>query len=349
MILSKGITYFYNMHSGKQRKIEDILLSAQMSDNDKVSICRELLQESAHSKNGVWKSFTPEDLSKQKKNQSLSDFIPSELPRFDTLFGGFRRGEMVIVAARPGMGKTAFLNRLALRHSLSRKVLYLQFEQSGIPFYDSLIREAGVEDDDVETLLSAEEAERRLWSRNLKIVGAGSSDFYGLTDFLEQEMSDFPADILILDNLQYLYLQLSNHSRDRELSKILCQLHTFTVKHNCVFLISSHLSRGTEYSYNKIPGMSHLRESGSIEMFADKIIFLYRPSYYKINMDEDGNDLTHLMELILAKNRSGSTGDIRYSCSFSPFRLSLFPEAREQFELPPSPERNRETVKDNPF
>jgi len=322
------------MHSAPLKKIEDILLASHLSDAEKVRLGKSLLEETQKAEMSLWQSFTPAELRDKKDADTLADFIPSELEQFDERFGGFRRGELVIVACRSGVGKTSFLNRLALRHSAKRQVLYLQLEHSNIPFYDRLVREARLPKDYAESLLSEKEAEEELLGRKLKIAAASPSDIGGMLSFLEMEMQKFPAELVLIDQLQYLYTHIHYGNRDRELGRIAHHLHEIAVRYGCVLVVNSALNRGPDYSINKIPQSAHLRDSGNIEIFADKILFLYRPSVYRIFEDEDGNDISDLLELIVAKNRSGVTGEIRYTCTFDPFSLRLFPEAKQHFDLP---------------
>ncbi|WP_156289855.1 replicative DNA helicase [Oceanobacillus salinisoli] len=235
--------------------------------------------------------------------------------QLDNMTGGLQRGDLLIVAARPSVGKTAFALNLAAGHS----------KQGGSTSIFSL--EMGTKQL-LQRLLSAEGAiNGRKWGtasfseedyeRAVRAIGVISNwdlDVYDkkrtlfeIRSAIRKKLHDDPGrnHLVIIDYLQLITPAKQRERRDLEVGEITRELKLLAIELNIPILLISQLSRNVESRQDKRPLMSDLRESGNIEQDADVIFFLYREDYYDRNT-EKGNH----MEVIISKHRNGPTGTV---------------------------------------
>ena len=124
------------------------------------------------------------------------------------------------------------------------------------------------------------------------------------------------------------------NSRELEIGYISRELKNIAKDNNVCVIASSQLSRAVESrGGNKRPMLSDLRESGAIEQDADKVIFIHRPEYYGFLEDEEGNNLSGVAELLIAKNRNGRVGDVRLMVDKDFTRFKDFELVNREFSL----------------
>jgi replicative DNA helicase len=245
--------------------------------------------------------------------------IASGISSIDRLTHGWQNTDLIIVAARPSMGKTAFVLSCAKYAgiSLHMPVAVFSLEMSDIQLTNRMI--AGETDTHVEKLLThnlSEEDERRID----KLIGPLNEatiiidDTAGLNIFefrgkCRRLKADHDIKLIVVDYLQLMEGKKDGRSsnREQEISSITRALKGVAKELNVPVIALSQLSRAVESrpGGNKRPMLSDLRESGSIEQDADMVLFLYRDEYYGIYQDKNGKSTVGKAEVIIAKNRNG--------------------------------------------
>jgi replicative DNA helicase len=245
--------------------------------------------------------------------QSLAG-VASGFYDLDAMTGGFGRGDLVIVAGRPSMGKTAIATQIA-RHVTNDQpaVLFsleMSKEQLGNRFLSS---ESGVPSERLRTGQLQEKDWINL-SSALGMLGSLPVVINDQKTITVSQMSSIARQAAIqkggLGLIVVDYLQLMGEGKDnnrvQELSRITRQLKIMAGELNVPVIALSQLSREVEGRTNKRPQMSDLRESGSIEQDADLVVMLYRDEYYNPNTPDRG-----IAEVIISKHRNGPTGTVK--------------------------------------
>ena len=230
------------------------------------------------------------------------------------------RGELILIGGRPGMGKTQIalniLNSVAFKHP----VLYYSFDLSKFMFSSrwlSLI--SGIPADKIISQQLSDEqkdnltqvAEYYRCNRKIFINDTGNQSIQALRKQCEKYVSEHGVKLVCIDYIQLMSSRKYSYQRESELGYISRELKKIAKDLNICIIAMSQLSRAVEMrGGSKRPILSDLRQSGSLEQDADKVIMVYRPDYYNITEDEEGRDARCVVELIVAKNRSGKTGTV---------------------------------------
>jgi len=245
--------------------------------------------------------------------------ITTGFRRLDELTAGWQRSDLVIIAARPAMGKTAFVLTVARNAALIAKkpVALFSLEMSAVQLVQRLIcSEAELDAQKVRTgSLEAHE-----WAQLNARIGALSKapihidDTPGLTVHdlrakCRRLKSERGIEMIIIDYLQLMDGdQRRNSNREQEISAISRALKKLAKELDVPVIALSQLSRAVETrGGDKRPMLSDLRESGAIEQDADMVMFLYRPEYYGLTETETGDSTAGLCEIIIGKQRNGPT------------------------------------------
>jgi replicative DNA helicase len=256
-----------------------------------------------------------------KDGDEKSSGVPSGFFELDEVTGGWQPSNLIIVAARPGMGKTAFALALARNAAIDYKkpVAVFSLEMEAVELVNRMISmETGLESDKLRKGKLTQEDWTQLHT-NISLLseapifindtpGLSIMEFRSIARRLKQQND---VSMILID-----YLQLmrgtgdSKGLREQEISMISRSLKAISKELRIPIIALAQLSRKVEESTDKRPLLSHLRESGAIEQDADMVCFLYRPEYYKITQDADGNSTAGLAQLIIAKNRHGALRDI---------------------------------------
>lgn len=234
----------------------------------------------------------------------------------DAMTGGFQRSDLIIVAARPSMGKTSFALNLAYSVALSYKlpVAIFSLEMSKEQLVQRLLAsEARIESN----RLRKGNISQNEWEQLTHAIGILSETPIFIDDTPNITVTEMRSQarrlqaeqggqmgLILIDYLQLM--EGSGENRVQELSKITRSLKGLARELNVPIITLSQLSRGVEARTNKRPMMSDLRESGAIEQDADLVIMLYRDSYY--NPDSPDRNTA---EVIIAKHRNGPTGTVK--------------------------------------
>tara|TARA_R100001591_G_scaffold61033_2_gene70594 strand:+ start:542 stop:1855 length:1314 start_codon:yes stop_codon:yes gene_type:complete len=238
--------------------------------------------------------------------------VPTGYSNLDFYTRGWMKGCMIVLAARPGMGKTDFAINLAINGARHNKnCLFVSLEMSREELTKRIISTSlDISKRKVNTMSLSDKEKDNV----IDNLGDITQNIY-VDDKPIVSMSIIHNKILSLKRLKNIdlviidYLQLitekSGNSKYEQITNISRQLKLAAKDANIPIIVLSQLSRVVESRSSTVPKLSDLRDSGAIEQDADQVLFLYRPSYYGINQNEGGDDITNLCEVHLAKNRHG--------------------------------------------
>jgi len=267
--------------------------------------------------------------------------ISSGFSRYDSITSGFHGSDLIILAARPAMGKTAFALNLAINVAKQGKgVLIYSLEMGNEQLFDRLVasesrvRLKGIKDGTLtsEELVTLGDGLGRLSEMPIYISDSASVTMLEIKANARRLKAEGKLDFMLIDYLQLISpLTNSRKSREQEISEISRSLKILAKELNIPIVTLSQLSRGVEQRVDKRPILSDLRESGAIEQDADMVMFLYRESYYNKDTATEVNNVNipekyvkkpqdlpktgekqemEKVELIIGKHRSGPTGTI---------------------------------------
>lgn len=249
--------------------------------------------------------------------------VPSGFTELDRITAGWQKSDLIILAARPAMGKTAFVLSMARNMSVIHKapVAIFSLEMSSVQLVNRLIAS--------ETELGSEKLrtgklEQYEWEQlNTKIKDLVEAPMYiddtpalsvfELRSKARRLKQKYDIGCLIIDYLQLMTAgNIARGNREQEVSMISRQLKIIAKELNIPVIALSQLNRGVEQRSGdqKKPMLSDLRESGAIEQDADMVLFIHRPEVYGITEDGEGNSLIGMANIIIAKHRNGSIGEI---------------------------------------
>jgi len=267
-----------------------------------------------------------------KRTDGLSG-LPSGFKDLDKITSGWQNSDLIIIAARPSMGKTALVLSMAKNMAVNFNIPIAVFslEMSNVQLVNRLIvNVAELSGEKIKTgqLVEYEwhQLDRmvnKLYDAPIFIDDTPSLSVFELRTKARRLVKEHHVKCVIIDYLQLMNASgMSFGSREQEVSIISRSMKGLAKELNIPIIALSQLNRSVDIrtsqprttnkeSYDaKRPQLSDLRESGAIEQDADIVCFIHRPEYYKIFQDEQGNDLTGKAEIIIAKHRNGSTGDI---------------------------------------
>ncbi|MBW6537882.1 MAG: replicative DNA helicase, partial [Mariniphaga sp.] len=260
-------------------------------------------------------------IEKARQRKDGLSGVPSGFTALDRITSGWQKTDLIIIAARPSMGKTAFVlsmaRNMAVEHNRATAIFSL--EMSSIQLVNRLIAaETELGNDKLKT----GRLENYEWEHlNRKISALEKAPIF-IDDTPALSIFEFRAkcrrlkmqhdiQVVIVDYLQLMTAGSDNRgSREQEVSAISRSLKAIAKELNIPILALSQLNRSVESREGKRPQLSDLRESGAIEQDADIVTFIHRPEYYGITEDDSGNSLIGVAEIIIAKHRNGATGDV---------------------------------------
>ena len=258
------------------------------------------------------------------KEDGLSG-LESGFMGLDRITAGFQPGTLIILAARPAMGKTACALSMARNIAVDFKkpVAFFSLEMSVQELAMRLISsEARLQGDKLKKGRLAAYEKEQLKSGAQRLQEASNriliDDTPQLTIFelrakARRLKQRYDIQMIFIDYLQLMSsggIDNSNGNREQEISMISRQLKALSKELNIPVLAMSQLSRAVENRVGNKPQLSDLRESGAIEQDADIVMFIYRPEYYNIMEDDHGSTIG-MADLLIAKHRSGGTGEVR--------------------------------------
>ena len=286
-----------------------------------------------------------------QNHESLSG-VPSGFTKIDRITAGWQPTDLVIVAARPSMGKTAFVlsmaRNMAVEHGCAVGLFSLEMSAQQL-VKRMIVSETEIDSDkvrtgrlDTEEWVYLENKIRKLTEAPIFIDDTPALSVFEFRTKCRRLVLQNNIRIAIIDYLQLMsWTGDTKGNREQEVSNISRSLKAFAKELNIPIIALSQLNRGVENRtglQNKRPQLADLRESGAIEQDADIVAFIHRPEYYGFSQDEEGNSLIGLAEIIIAKHRNGALDNIQltFKKNFAKFAeredLSLSFDAPQTFQ-----------------
>jgi replicative DNA helicase len=271
--------------------------------------------------------------------------VPTGFNSLDSMLSGLQPSDLIILAARPSMGKTAFalsIAREAARRGKSVGIFSLEMSA-----HQLVLRLISADAEvNLQALRSGRLTQREMNDIVAKIDKLMNAQIY-IDDSAALSPVEFRAkcrrmkiehkiDVVIVDYLQLMHAPKAE-SREREISTISHTLKQVAKELSIPVVALSQLNRGLEARADKRPMLSDLRESGSIEQDADVVMFVHRPEYYKIEKFEDGTSTENIAEIIVGKQRNGPVGDLRLFYNKDLARFANLTYVHSQFDGPDAP------------
>ncbi len=262
----------------------------------------------------------------------------------DRLGGGIFPGELFVIGGRPGMGKTQFAVNLAVNASKKLPVLYFSYDLSEtlltkrilsaitqIP-WSKMIPKKLLKNE----LHLLESKKGMVIDSRFLISEIGCNSISMLIAEIHRSIVESNIKIVVIDDLQMLSLKGFKDNRHKEISFICRELKTLAKEENISIIFLSQLSRSVEMrGGNKIPVLSDLLDSGAIEQYADKVLFLYRPELYNIHENEFGFSTKGIVEVIVAKNKNGKLGSVKLLADENFTGFTDYEENVRKFKIDP--------------
>ena len=269
----------------------------------------------------------------RQKEDGLSG-VPSGFTKLDRVTSGWQKSDLVIVAARPGMGKTAFAlsmaRNIAINHDkaigffsleMSSEQLVSRLIASEAELSASKLRRGDLKDYE---MVQLHEKIKQLSDAQIYIDDTPALTVFELRAKARRLVKNHNVEIIIIDYLQLMSAGGNAGNREQEISTISRSLKGIAKELKIPVIALSQVNRGVESrtgTGSKRPMLSDLRESGAIEQDADIVTFIYRPEYYKIYEWDNGDDSRSQAEIIIAKHRNGALENVRlkFTAEFAKF------------------------------
>ena len=269
----------------------------------------------------------------RQKEDGLSG-VPSGFTKLDRVTSGWQKSDLVIIAARPGMGKTAFAlsmaRNIAINHDkaigffsleMSSEQLVSRLIASEAELSASKLRRGDLKDYE---MVQLHEKIKQLSDAQIYIDDTPALTVFELRAKARRLVKNHNVEIIIIDYLQLMSAGGNAGNREQEISTISRSLKGIAKELKIPVVALSQVNRGVESrtgTGSKRPMLSDLRESGAIEQDADIVTFIYRPEYYKIYEWDNGDDSRSQAEIIIAKHRNGALENVRlkFTAEFAKF------------------------------
>ncbi|MBW8050435.1 MAG: replicative DNA helicase [Cytophagales bacterium] len=267
-----------------------------------------------------------EELEAKKDLKDGLTGVPSGFTELDRITSGWQKSDLIIIAARPGMGKTAFALTAMRNASIDSHfpVAFFSLEMSSIQLVNRLMSaEAELEGEKIRQgrlkdfeWLQLHEKIKPLTQAPIYVDDTPALSIMELRGKCRRLKIKHDIKLIIVDYLQFMVgdtnKKYGSGNREQEIASISRALKNLAKELNVPVIALSQLSRAVEHrGGDKKPLLADLRESGSLEQDADLVIFLYRPELYGLTEDNEGNSTSGLAEVLVAKHRNGQTGEIK--------------------------------------
>lgn len=260
------------------------------------------------------------EIEKAKDSEGKLRGVPSGFTELDRLTAGWQKSDLIVIAARPGMGKTAFALSLTRNAAINDfPVAIFSLEMSSVQLATRLIaseteitgeklKKGDLRDDEWKQLNTKVKS---LEDAPIYIDDTPALSIFELRAKCRRLKEQYQIELIVVDYIQLMRAGDNTGNREQEISTISRSLKALAKELNVPVLVLSQLNRSVETRGGlKKPQLSDLRESGAIEQDADMVIFIYRPEYYDMMEGENGEDLRGKGEIIIAKHRNGSLDSV---------------------------------------
>ncbi|MCC5918395.1 MAG: replicative DNA helicase [Cryomorphaceae bacterium] len=302
------------------------------------------------------------EIEEMSKKEGLSG-VPSGFAAVDKITGGWQKSDMIIIAARPGMGKTALTLSMARNMAIDYNipVAFFSLEMSSVQLIKRLIssetglsseklRKGNLSDSEWQQLVTKV---KKLEQAPLFIDDTPAISVFDLRAKCRRLASQYQIGVIVVDYLQLMTAGGSKGAgnREQEISMISRSLKGIAKELNVPVIALSQVNRSVEGRGNasKRPQLSDLRESGAIEQDADIVSFIYRPEYYGLVDWEDGSPCEGQAELVIAKHRNGSLEDVRLRFQGSLAKFSDLDFSPDEMTIPSKLNEGTNEFDDNDF
>lgn len=272
--------------------------------------------------------------------------VPSGFPSLDAITAGWQPTDLIILAARPAVGKTAFALNLAMNAAMApdkaRGVAVFSLEMGSTQLVKRML--SAVTEVKLEAITRGNMEEHEFKQLNQRMDKLAKAPIFlddqaGLTIFeLRAKCRRLKAkndlQMIIIDYLQLMQGHDKSGNREQEISKISRELKSLAKELRVPIIALSQLSRAVETrsgDKGKIPQLSDLRESGAIEQDADMVIFIYRPEYHGITNDEMGQPIPGETHINIAKHRNGRLDSVRLKAMLEYQKFVEIPQSNDEF------------------
>ncbi len=328
-----------------QRELIRVTSDIQRLAYDNTQDVYQLLDQSEHelfsiSSGTIKKEIIPipqilDDAIEKIQEAKTKEFngVPSGFPSLDKITQGWQKGDLIIIAARPSMGKTAFTLSMArnMAADYGQGVAFFSLEMPSIQLVNRLI--VSETEIDHNTIKSGKLTDKewavlndkveKLYQAPIYIDDSASLSIFDLSAKCRRLKAKQKLDIIVIDYLQLMKADVKGGNREQEVSMISRSLKQLAKELEIPVVALAQLNRGVELrtGAQKRPMLADLRESGAIEQDADIIAFINRPERMGITEDEHGNSTKGVAEFIIAKHRNGQTADVslRFRDQFARF------------------------------
>lgn len=262
------------------------------------------------------------NIEKASKHDGTYQGVPSGFSKLDRITAGWQKSDLVVLAARPGMGKTAFVLSMARNTSViyKRPVAIFSLEMTGVQLVTRLIAsESGLSADKLKKGELKDYEWQQLYSRTANLMDAPlyiddtpALSIFELRAKARRMKQQYDIQLIIIDYIQLMQSSNDKGNREQEISNISRSMKSLAKELDVPIIALSQLNRSVETRGGlKKPILSDLRESGAIEQDADMVMFIYRPEYYKLDTFEDGTTSAGMAELLIAKHRNGALAEVK--------------------------------------
>ena len=247
--------------------------------------------------------------------KNKANIIRTRYTDFDNRFELFKLGELIAIGGRPGLGKTQLLINLALNISISSPVLYLSYDlnkEALIKRFVSSLSKVGMNEID-EFIKNDKEGMKNVEAQlDKRKIFVNDIDFiHGLKSYFTQQVALNGVKVIIIDNFERL-ARAEEHPLNPKDNAITKELKQIAKELNICIVLTTRLSRYVEYrGGDRRPQLHDVPGEESIEMYANKIMLVYRPVHYGFTMDEKDEDCRSTLEIIIVKNKDGEMGTVR--------------------------------------
>lgn len=332
------------------KKLQEIINNPNAAVQELRTECNSMINQWHLQNTALKKPKSIEDLAYQGREVWLRDSHKTEsiktgFEELDRSLQGLNSGELVVIGGRPSMGKTQFIAQIALHISLTHPLLFFSFNESeyamtcrfvssryGIAT-NQLIKNEMNNDTRKKLLRVNEEMQKhQIFLNDDYACSLAAFQNYCLKHIKEQNIK-----VIMIDNLQKVSNNNHSNYKEKEIGNWVRALKKMAHEQQVCIIITSQLSRAVEGRPGfKIPQLSDLSDSGSIEQEADKVVLMYRPEFYKIEENEEGIFTAGLVEMILAKNKNGRRNKtyLMVNNNFTQFRN--FKENKDEFDFSPT-------------
>ncbi len=268
---------------------------------------------------------TIEEIDESRKKTEDVNGVPSCYAALDRITGGWQKTDLIILAARPAVGKTAFTLNLAMNAAMHSSkpfpVALFSLEMGAGQIVKRML--SAVSEVSMNSITKGKMAEHefiqmsqrmtKLSQAKIFIDDQAALNIFELRAKARRLKQKHGIEMILIDYLQLMQASVEKGgNREQEISKISRDLKALAKELEVPIIALSQLNRSVETrKESKVPQLSDLRESGAIEQDADLVMFLYRPEYYGLENDEMGETIEGETHISIAKHRNGSTGTVK--------------------------------------